>query len=251
MLLDRGHRRGDLAQGVVGQAGREQDRALVDEQVGFEDAQPVVQGLGVVEVGQRSGKVAAGVRGQAAFLARGGVLQLLAAFRVQGLGPGIVQVGPFDMAHGQVHSGPPVQRARFPNQVTRAGQQADGGLHIAQGLGVAAENIERADPADQDPAGQHTVTALQQGVENRQSAPGLTGQHQRHAQARRDIGLPVQVAGAAGEPARGLELSDRLADIAEVLEDYAGRLMRYRGLRGRGMPGEHLARGDEGLRWPR
>ena len=69
--LDPGHGGVDLGQGVRGQAGREQHRALVDEQVGFEDAQPVVQGLSVVEMSQGGGKVATGVCGQAAFLPRG------------------------------------------------------------------------------------------------------------------------------------------------------------------------------------
>ena len=144
-----------------------------------------------------------------------------------------------------------MQRARFPDQVASAGQQADGGLDVVQSLGVAAEDIEGTDPPDQDPAGQDAVTPLQQGIQNRQATPGLTGQHQRHTQARRDIGLPVQVPGAAGEPARRLELSDGLIDIAEVLEDHASRLMRDRGLSCRRMPGEHLAGSDEGFRWPR
>ena len=251
ILLDPGHRCGDLAQGIGGQAGREQHRALVDEQVGFEDAQPVVQCLGMVEVGQRRGEVTTGMRGQAAFLARGSILQLLAALGVQGFGPGVVQVGSLDMAQGQVHRRSPVQGPRLPDQVTRSGQQADGGLDVLQGLGVAAENVEGADPADQDPAREDTATALQQVVQDRQAAPGLAGQHQRHGQARRDVGFPVQLPGAAREPARRLELCDRLIDIAEVFEDHAGRLVRDRGLCGGRMPGEDLTGGDEGFRWPR
>ena len=177
--LDPGHRRVDLAQGILGQAGREQHRALVDEQVGHEDAQLVEQGLGVVEVGERGGQVAAGVRGQSAFLAGGRVLQLLAAFEPQRLDPGVVPVGSLDVAHGEVHRCSPVQGTRFPDQVARAGQQADGGLGVPQRLGVAAQDPEGVDPADQDPARGDAAAALHQGVQDRQAAPRLPGQRPR------------------------------------------------------------------------
>ena len=81
--------------------------------------------------------------------------------------------------------------------------------------------------------------------------PGLPGQNQGHGQAGGNIGLPVQVPGLAREPARVLELLDRLTDIAEVLEDHARRLVRDRRLRRRRVPGQHLTGGGEGLRWPR
>ena len=63
--------------------------------------QLVEQVLGMVEVGQRGGEIAAGVRRYCAFLARVRVLQVLAARGVQRLGPGVVPVGPLDVTQGE------------------------------------------------------------------------------------------------------------------------------------------------------
>jgi len=226
-------------------------RALIDEQVGPEDPQLVEQALGVVEVSERSGEVAPGVRGQSALLARGCVLGVLAAFGVQRLGPRVVPVGPLDIAHGQVHRGPPDHGTHFPDQVARAGQQPDGGLGVAQRLGVATQDPQGADPADQDPAGQDATAAPDQIVQDRQAALGLAAQNQGHGQAGGDVGLALQVSGLTGEPAGLPELADRLADITEVPEDHASRLVRHGGLRRRRMPGQHLAGRGQRLRRPR
>ena len=191
------------------------------------------------------------MRGQSAFLAGGCVVRLLTAFEPQRLDPGVVPVSPLDIAHGEVDGCSPVQGTRFPDQIAGTGEQADGGAGVPQGLGVAAQDVEDAGPADQDPAGRDAVAALQQGIENRQAAPRLPGQDQGGAQAGRDIGFPVQVPGLAREPARVLELLDRLADITEVSENHPGGLVRDGGLCRRGMPGQHLTRGGEGLRRPR
>ena len=86
VLLDPGHRRVDLAQCIPGQAGREQDGALVDEQVGNEDTQLIEPVLGIAEVGERGGQVTTGMGGQPALLARGRVIRLLAALEPQVLG---------------------------------------------------------------------------------------------------------------------------------------------------------------------
>jgi len=252
ILLDPGHRRIDLAQGFSGQAGRQQHCALVDEQVSQEDVKPAEQGLGMIEVGEGGGEVAPDVRGQPALQAGERVVCSLAALEPQRLDPGVVPVGPRDIAHGEVYRCSVVQRTRRPDQVTCAGQQAHGGLGVPQRLGVAAQEVKGADPADQDPAREDAATAaLHQGVQDRQATPGLAGQHQGHAQAGRDIRLPVRVPGLAREPARDLELRDRLADVAEVPEDHAGRLVRDRRLRRRGAPGQHLAGGGESFRRPR
>ena len=249
--LDRGHCRVDLAQRIPCQACRQQHCALVDEQVRFEDAQLVIQHLGMVEVGERSGEVPAGVRGQSAFLAGGCVVRLLAAFEPQRLHPSVVPVSPLDVAHSEVDRCLPVQGTRFPDQVARPGELANCGPGVPQGLGIAAQDVADSGPADQDPAGQDATAALQQGIQNRQAAPGLPSQNQGGAQAGGDIGFPVQVPGLAREPARILELLDRFPDIAEVSEDQPGRLVRDSGLRRRRMPGQHLTGGGEGLRWLR
>ena len=211
----------------------------------------VEQRLGVVEVGERGGQVAAGMRGQPAFLARVRVLQLLAAFDPQRLDPGVVPVGPLDIAHGEVHRRPPVQGTRFPDQVAGAGQQVDGGLGVPQGLGVTAQDVEDARPADQDPARRDAVAILQQGIQDGQAAPRLPGEDQGGSQAGRDIGFPVMVPGLAREPARVLELLDRLADIAEVPENHPRGLVRDGGLGRWRVPGQHLTGGGERLRRPR
>ena len=229
----------------------EQHRAFVDEELGLKDAKLAVQRLGVVEVGERGGEVAPGVRGQSTFLARNRILQLLAAFDPQRLRPSVVPVGSFDIAHGEVHRCPPVQGTRFPDQIAGSGEQADGGLGIPQGLGVAAQDVADAGPADQDPAGRDAVAALQQGIQYRQAAPRLPGQHQGGTQAGRDVGFPVKVPGLAREPARVLELLDRLADITEVSVNHPGGLMRDGGLRRWRVPGQHLTGGSERLRRPR
>jgi hypothetical protein len=192
------------------------------------------------------------VRGQSALQAGECVVCSLAAFEPQCLDPGVVSVGPLDIAHGEVYRCSVVQRTRLPDQVACVGQQAHGGLGVPQRLGVAAEDQEGADPADQDPAREDSATAaLHQGVQDRQATPGLPGQHQRHAEAGRDIGFPVPVSGLAREPARGLELLDRLTDIAEVPEDHADRLVRDRRLQRRRVPGQHVTGGGKRLRWPR
>ena len=144
-----------------------------------------------------------------------------------------------------------MQGTRFPDRIAGTGEQADGGPGVPQGLGVAAQDVEDAGPADQDPARQDAAAALQQGIQNRQAAPRLPGQDQGGAQAGRDIGFPVQVPGLAREPARVLELLDRLADITEVSENHPGGLVRDGGLGRRGVPGQHLTSGGEGLRRPR
>ena len=174
VLLDPGHCRIDLAQGILGQAGRQQHRALVDEQVSHEDVEPIEQGLGMIKVGEGGGEVASDVRGQSALQAGERVVCSLAAFEPQCLDPGVVAVGPLDVAHGEVHRCSVVQRTRLPNQVACAGQQAHGGLGVPQRFGVAAEDMKGADPADQDPAREDAATAaLHQGVQDRQATPGL------------------------------------------------------------------------------
>ena len=150
VLLDPGHRGIDLAQGISGQAGREQHCALVDEQVGHEDVEPIQQGLGIIEVGEGGGEVASDVCGQSALQAGERVICSLAAFEPQCLDLGVVAVGLFDIAHGEVHRCPVVQRTRLPDQVAGAGQQAHCGPGVLQCLGVAAEDKKGGDPADQD-----------------------------------------------------------------------------------------------------
>jgi hypothetical protein len=249
--LDPGYRRIDVAQGITGQAGREQHRALVDEQLRVKDAELVEQRLGVVEVGERGGQVATGMCGQTAFLARVRILQLLTAFGPQRLDPGVVPVGPLDVAHGEVDRCSPVQGTCLPDQIAGAGEQADCGLGIPQGLGVTAQDVADGGPADQDPACRDAVAALEQGIQYRQAAPRLPGQHQGGGQTGRDIGFPVKISSLARGPARLLELVDRLTDITEVSENEPGGLVRDGGLcRGRVL-GQHLMGGGERLRRPR
>ena len=108
--------------------------------------------------------------------------------------------------------------------------------------------MKGGDPADQDAAREDAAAAaLHQGVQDRQATPGLADVHQGHAQAGRDVRLPIRVPGLAREPARGLELLDRLTDIAKVPEDHAGRLVRGRRLRRRRVPGQHLTGRSERL----
>ena len=172
----------------------------------------------MVEVGEGGGEVAAGVRGYSAFLARVRVLQLLATFELQRLDPGVVSVGSLDIAHGEVCRCSVVQRTRFPDQVACAGQQVDGGLGVPQSLGVAAQDKKAPTLRIRiRPAGTPRLLCSSQGVQDRQAALRLPGQNQGHAQAGRDIGLPIQVSGLAREPARGLELLDRLTGYRRSL----------------------------------
>jgi hypothetical protein len=205
----------------------------------------------VVEVGERGRQVAAGVRGQSALLAGGCVVRLLAAFEPQRFDAGVVAVRPFDIAQGKVDRCSPVQGTCFPDRVTGAGQQADGSSGVSQGLGVMAQDVADAGPADQDPARGDAVAALQQGIQNRQAASRLPSEHQGGGQAGRDIGFPVEIPGLACNPARVLELFDRFADITEVSENHPGGLMRDGGLGSRGVPGQHLMSGGKRLRRPR
>ena len=248
--LDPSQRRVDLAQGIRRQTGREQHRALVDEELGVKDAKLVEQRLGVVEVGERGGEVAPGVCGQSALFAHVRVLQLLTAFGPQRLDPGVVPVGPLDIAHGQVHRCSPVQGTRFPDQIASAGEQVDGGLGVPQGLSVAAQDVADSGPADQDPTGEDAVASLQHGIQNRQPAPRLPGQNQGGAQAGRDIRFPVKIPGLTREPACILELFDRFTDITEVSENHPGGLVRDGGLRRRRVPGQHLTGSGQSLRRP-
>ena len=149
--LDSGDGGVDLAQGILAQAGREQHRALVDEQVGDKDPQLIEQRLGMVEMGECGREVTTGVRGQSALLAGGCVVRLLAAFEPQRLHLSVVSVSPRDVAHSEIHRCAPVQGTRFPNQVASTGEQANGGPGVPQGLGIAAQDIADACPTDQDP----------------------------------------------------------------------------------------------------
>ena len=94
----------------------------------------------MVEVGEGGGEVASDVRGQSALQAGECVVCSLAAFEPQCLDPGVVPVGPLDIAHGEVYRCSLVQRTRLPDQVACVGQQAHGGLGVPQRLGVAAED---------------------------------------------------------------------------------------------------------------
>ena len=250
--LDPGHRRIGLEQGIVHQAGGEQHRAFVDKQVGREGIQLVVQSLSMVKVSERRGKITTGMRGHSALLSRRRVLHLLAALRVQFLGQCVISVGPADIAHGQVHRGPPDDGTGFPHQVTRAGQQADRGLGVPERLGIATQDMEGADPADQDPAARDaTIAGSYQVVQDGQATPRLAGQDHGHAKARRDIRCPLEIARLTCETACGLEFLDSLPDVAEILEHYAGRLVRHRGLQCRRVSGQQFASRGKGLRWPR
>ena len=251
LTLDPGHRIVGLDQGIAGQAGRQEYRALVDEQVRHENAQPIEQDLGIVEVGERSREVTTGMSRQPAFLARRRVIRLLTAFGPQGLDPGVVSVGPVDVAHGEVRRGPVVQGTRFPDQVARVRQQVNGGPRVPQSLGVATHDPQSVGLADQNPAGWDTAAVTQRRVEDSQSMPRLPGQEQGHAQAREDVGFPVHVSGLARKPLRGLQLADCFTDITEVPEYHADRLVRDRGLRRGGVPSQHRAGGGEGFRWLR
>ena len=247
VTLDRGHRHVDLAQGILGQAGREQHRALVDEQLGLEDPQLVEQGLRMVQVGERGREIATGMRRYAAFLAHHGVLHALAARGPQRLDPGVVPVSPLDITQGEIRRCPVVQRTCFPDQVASAGQQVYGGLRVPQSLGIAAQDPQGVGPADQDLAGRDAATALHQGVQNGQATSRLPGQNPGRAQAGQDIGLLIQVSGLAREPARIPELLDRFTDIAVVPQDHAGGLVRDRGLRRRRVLSQHLPERPRGL----
>ena len=246
--LDRRHRRVGLAQGIPGQPRREQDRDLVDGQFGLEDPQLVEQALGVVKVGERGGEVAAGVCRFGAFLADVRVLQVLPARRVQGFGAGVVLVGSLGITQDGVRHGPVVQGPRLPYRVTRTGQQVDRGLGVPQRVGTASQHPEGVGPADQDPAGRDATVVPHQGVQDRQAALRLPGQEPGHAQARADVGLPIQVPRPAGEPARVLELPDRVVYVTEMPQHHAGRLVRDGRLRRRRVLRQHLAGGGQGFR---
>ena len=250
--LDPGDRRVDLAEGIPGQAGREQHRALVDEQIRYEDPQLVELALGVIEMSERGGQVTTGVCRHSAFLTGGRIFRLLTAFGVQPLGPCVVAVSSLAITHREVHRRSPDHRAGFPHQVAGPGQQPHGGLGVPQGISVAAQDPEGANPAYQDPASGNAWTAAPHRIiEDRQAALGLAGQDQGHAQARGDIRFAVQVPGPAREPTCLSEFFDSLPYIAEILEDHAGRLVRDCGLKRGRMAGQQLASDGEGLRWAR
>ena len=249
--VDRGHRLVDLTQGIPSQARREQHRALIDDQFGLEDPKLVEQGLGMVEVGKGGREITAGVRQYCAFLARGRILQVLATCGPQRLDPGVIPVGPPDITQGQVRRGSPVPGTHFPDQVAWARQQVNGALGVPQGLGVAAEVIQGACPADQDFAGRDAAALQYHGVQDRQAAPGLPGHYPSGTQAGEDLGLVIGVSGLAREPARIFKLLDRFTDIAEIPEHHGDHLVGDRGLRRRRLPSQYLTSGREGFRWPR
>ncbi len=249
--LDDGHRRVDLPQCIPGQAGREQDRALVDEQRGREDPQLVKQALCIVEVGERGGEIAAGVHRYRAFLAREGILRLVSAFDPQCLDPGIVPVGPLDITQGEVRCCSPVHGPRFPGQIVRAGQHVDGGLDVPQSFGMAAQDPQGTAPAEQHFPCWDAPAALHHRVKDRQAAPRLPGQNPGGTQAGLDVGFSIQVSGPAREPEGILKLPDRFTHIAEVPEDQADGIVRHRGLRRRGLLSQHLTSDRKGLPWPR
>ena len=203
----------------------------------------------MVEVGKGGRQITAGVRRYCAFLARGRILQMLATGSPQRLDPGVIPVSPPDITQGQICRGSPVPGTHFPDQVAWARQQVNGGLGVPQGLGVAAEVVQGAGPADQDFAGRDAPALLHHGVQDRQAAPGLPGHYQGGTQAGEDLGLVIGVSGLAREPARLFKLLDRFTDIAEIPEYHSDRLVGDRGLRRRRLPSQHLASGREGFRW--
>ena len=205
----------------------------------------------MVEVAERGRKIATGMCRYSAFLARVRVFCLLATFDPQCLDPGVVPVGPFDVAYGEVRRCPPMHGTRFPHRVARPRQQADGGPGVPQDLGMTAQGPQHAGAADQDPALGGATAIPQQRVQDGQAAPRLPGQDQGETEAREDIGLPIHVSGFAREPARVLELLDRLTDIAPVPEDHADGLVGDCGLRRRRVLGQHLTSGCKRFRWPR
>jgi hypothetical protein len=121
----------------------------------------------MVEVGQGGGEIAANVRRHPAFMAHGRVLQILATFGVQRLGPGVVPVGPLDVTQMEVRRCPVVQGTGLPDQVARARQQLDGGPGVLQSLGIAAQDPQDVGPADQHPTSRDAVAAAHDGVEDR------------------------------------------------------------------------------------
>ncbi len=137
--------------------------------------------------------------------------------------------------------------ASLPDEITGAAELVDGSLRGPEHVGVAADQPQGMGQTDLDPPGRHPDGAVGGLLDLRQSCAGASGQHERHAVRRTDVGAALDVARPACAADGRAELLQRLVDVAEVAQHDAGGLVGDGGDVEVGAIGDEVPSGRERL----